>query len=81
VGWAGLMAYCNEFADDCKTDQLCVSLETAHPAKFPQEIEKLLGFDPAIPPSLEGLEEKQESFDHLENNYEAFKRYLITNYG
>jgi len=80
VGWAGLMAYCEAFANDCDQDQLCVSLETAHPAKFPQEIEKLLGFDPVLPPSLEGLEDKEESFDHLDNNYEDFKRYLISNY-
>ena len=80
VGWAGLVEYCKESQDDCGRDQLCVALETAHPAKFPQEIEKLLGFDPALPPSLEGLEDKMESFDHLDNNYEDFKLYLVENY-
>ncbi len=78
VGWAGLWAYCDEHS--CDKDQLCVSLETAHPAKFPEEIEKLLGLDPALPPSLEGLEGKTENFDHLDNEYEEFKRYLIDNY-
>jgi threonine synthase len=78
VGWAGLMAYCKQF--NCDDDQLCVSLETAHPAKFPEEIEKLLGFDPELPVSLEGLEEKPESYDHLDNNYEDFKSYLTKNY-
>lgn len=80
VGWAGLLEYCRTFPDACSSDQLCVSLETAHPAKFPEEIEKLLGFDPELPASLEGLEEKPESFDHLENDYSEFKRYLINNY-
>ncbi|MCK4569766.1 MAG: threonine synthase [Bacteroidales bacterium] len=80
VGWAGLKEYCEKFADDCGKEQLCVSLETAHPAKFPQEIEKLLGFDPELPPSLEGLEDKMESYDHLDNDYEDFKRYLVENY-
>jgi len=80
VGWAGLMGYCKEFPEDCGGDQLCVALETAHPAKFPQEIEKLLGFDPALPPSLEGLEGKTESYDHLDNDYEDFKRYLVEKY-
>ena len=80
VGWAGLMAYCEAFPDECSKDQLCVSLETAHPAKFPEEIEKLLGFDPKLPPSLEGLEVKTESFDHLDNNYKDFKQYLTKNY-
>ncbi len=78
VGWAGLWEYCDD--NECSEDQLCVSLETAHPAKFPEEIEKLLGFDPALPPSLEGLEDKEENFDHIENSYEDFKRYLVDNY-
>lgn len=78
VGWAGLMEYCKENA--CDKNQLCVSLETAHPAKFPEEIERLLGFDPELPPSLEGLEDIPESYDFLKNNYEDFKRYLVNNY-
>ncbi|NQT78543.1 MAG: threonine synthase, partial [Bacteroidetes bacterium] len=80
VGWAGLMKYCNEFPAECGPEHLCISLETAHPAKFPQEIQKLLGFDPALPPSLEGLEDKDESFDHIENDYGEFKRYLMQTY-
>jgi len=80
VGWAGLQAYCREHPDSCSAESLCISLETAHPAKFPEEIEKLLGFDPPLPPSLEGLEDKKESFDHMENDYEIFKQYLIENY-
>jgi threonine synthase len=78
VGWAGLMEYCEKHP--CDQQQLCVSLETAHPAKFPEEIEKLLGFDPELPPSLEGLEDKDEHYDYLDNNYEKFKAYLINNY-
>jgi threonine synthase len=72
------MAYCKQFG--CDEGQLCISLETAHPAKFPEEIERLLGFDPALPPSLEGLEDKPESYDHMKNDYEDFKQYLINNY-
>ena len=45
VGWAGLAAYRSATADN----HLAVSLETAHPAKFPEEIEKLLGFTPELP--------------------------------
>lgn len=80
VGWAGLMEYCKQNASDCDKDQLCVSLETAHPAKFPEEIEKILGFDPALPQSLAGLEDKPESFKHVDNSYEAFKQFLVNNY-
>ena len=80
VGWSGLEEYCKMHPEDCGPEQLCISLETAHPAKFPQEIRKLLDFDPVLPPSLEGLEDKEESFDHLENDYGDFKNYLIDNY-
>ncbi|MEN8224555.1 MAG: threonine synthase [Bacteroidota bacterium] len=80
VGWAGLEEFCKQRPEECGPDQLCVSLETAHPAKFPQEIQKLLNFDPALPESLEGLEDKVENYDHLKNKYKDFKRYLIDNY-
>jgi threonine synthase len=78
VGWKGLMDYCSEFNVD--KDQLCISLETAHPAKFPNEIIEILKFDPKLPASLEGLEGKEEYFDNLDNNYSKFKEYLINNY-
>ena len=80
VGWAGLQAFCSKLPADCGPEQLCVSLETAHPAKFPQEIQKLLGFDPELPKSLEGLEEKKERFDQLNNDYSDFKQYLLEHY-
>jgi len=51
-----------------------------HPAKFPEQIIDILDFDPKLPPSLEGLEEKEESYDKVLNNYEEFKKYLINNY-
>ena len=79
VGWAGLEKYCSSFDYACNK-QLCVSLETAHPAKFPEEINSLLDFDPTLPPSLQGLENKNESYDKLENDYNAFKQYLKTKY-
>ncbi|MBU8892876.1 MAG: threonine synthase [Bacteroidales bacterium] len=78
VGWKGLMDYCKEFNID--QDQLCISLETAHPAKFPAQIVEILKFDPELPVSLEGLENKTEYFDNLDNNYSDFKNYLINNY-
>ena len=60
--------------------QLCISLETAHPAKFPEEIRAILGFDPPLPKSLEGLEDKKETFELMANDYPAFKKFLKKNY-
>ncbi len=59
VGWAGLWKFLDAEGENYPKNQLYISLETAHPAKFPEEINKILGFDPELPPSLEGLEEKE----------------------
>ncbi len=79
VGWAGLQEYLAQQVERPE-EKLCVSLETAHPAKFPEEITRLLGFDPEMPPSLAGIEEKAESYGHLANSYESFREYLLRNY-
>jgi threonine synthase len=77
VGWAGLQQYLRQ---EPSPGQLCVSLETAHPAKFPEEIRAILGFDPTLPPSLEGLETKEESFVLMANRYPEFKAFLKEHY-
>ena len=79
VGWAGLMSYLKEHNNDDTPGQVCVCLETAHPAKFPQEIQEVLKIDPDLPPSLEGLEKKEEAFVTMSNNYGEFKGYLKEN--
>jgi len=79
VGWAGLQNYLQTQAGDV-SEKLCVSLETAHPAKFPEEIIKLLGFDPALPLSLEGIENREEHFGSIPTHYESFRDYLMKNY-
>lgn len=76
VGWAGLMEY-RKANPSLHPDQLCVSLETAHPAKFPQEIMKILNVDPELPESLKGIENKPEIVEKIGNDYEAFKKYLL----
>jgi len=73
VGWKGLMAYRERQGDGSPA----ISIETAHPAKFPEEIESLLGIKPPLSPSLQGLDEREGSPVKLENNYEAFKAYLL----
>jgi threonine synthase len=55
---------------------LSISIETAHPAKFPEEIRRLLGVDPPLPPSLAGLDAKPEHYEHGPNDYDWFKSFL-----
>lgn len=77
VGWAGVKEYIKEYGND--PNQLIISLETAHPAKFPEEINRILSIDPKLPPSLEGIEDKEEFTQTIENNYKSFKEFLIDN--
>ncbi len=79
VGWKGLHSYF-EAERNYTDNQVSVCLETAHPAKFPEEIIKLLGFDPELPKSLSNLEAKEEHFEYLSNGYESFKKYLKEKY-
>lgn len=75
VGWAGLAAYRRTTGDD----NLAVSLETAHPAKFPEEIEKLLGLIPELPASMRGIDQRRGSAVAMPNDYDKFKNYLQNN--
>ncbi|MCG8699116.1 MAG: threonine synthase, partial [Bacteroidales bacterium] len=80
VSWKGLETYLKEEHNGDDKAKICVSLETAHPAKFPKEVNEILGVDPELPASLKGLEGKNEQFDTMDNDYETFKKYLIEKY-
>ncbi len=55
-------------------------LETAHPAKFPEEIEKCLGRTPEVPPELAAYDKLPEDYDRMPVDYGQFKDYLKANY-
>lgn len=74
VGWRGFWDY---LATEPLNGSPAVVLETAHPAKFPDEIEKALGFAPEVPPTLAALDQLPEEFDRMGVSYEAFRDYLI----
>jgi threonine synthase len=57
-------------------DGVCVSLETAHPAKFPETLYNLVGFDPELPECMKKNEGKEEKYLEIENNYGEFKGLL-----
>jgi threonine synthase len=57
-----------------------VSVETAHPAKFPEEIGATIGVDPALPPSLAELESRREHYDVMTTQYEPFRELLLSRY-
>ena len=55
----------------------CVILETANPAKFPEEIEKTIGFAPDVPPAMTAAIKLPEDFDRMGAEYEKFREYLL----
>jgi len=73
VGWRGLEVYLAEN----QTAGPCVSLETAHPAKFPDEIEELLPIVPEIPPSMRDIDSRKGEAISLSADYPALKAYLL----
>ena len=54
-----------------------VILETANPAKFPEEIEKTIGFSPDVPPAMSATIQLPEDFDRMGADYEKFREYLL----
>ncbi|HNZ65458.1 MAG TPA: threonine synthase [Smithella sp.] len=72
VGWAGLEAYLKTVPQQ----KLAICLETAHPAKFPEEIQKMLGLTIPLPESMKNLDKRTGSAVAMTNNYDDFKYYL-----
>jgi len=80
AAWKGLQTYMNLHPDASGENRLSVSLETAHPAKFQDEIKKILKFMPPLPPSLSEIGNRNENFIPLDNNYNIFKNFILKHY-
>ncbi len=74
VAWKGFLDY---LAIEPLNGAPAVILETAHPAKFPEEIEKNLGFTPDVPPALAAAEKMPEDYDRMGADYGKFREYLL----
>jgi threonine synthase len=53
-----------------------VTLATAHPAKFPDAVEKATGVRPPLPPHLAELLDRPEQFVELPNDLSAVQQYV-----
>ena len=78
VGWVGLEDFLAAHPE--LAGRPAVSLETAHPAKFPEEIRALIGIDPELPDSLRGLDALPEHQRELPADYAAFKAFPLAEY-
>ncbi len=79
VGWAALNRYFD--SGQPAPDALAVSLETAHPAKFPDEVRALTGVEPDLPASLAAIEAMDEFYDTIAVDYETLRDMLNERYG
>ncbi len=53
-----------------------VTLATAHPAKFPDAVEKATGVRPDLPPHLSDLLERQERLTELPNDLQTVQNFV-----
>ena len=53
-----------------------VTLATAHPAKFPDAVERAIGLRPALPPQLADLLQRPERAAALPNDIEKLKTFV-----
>jgi threonine synthase len=77
VAWLGITRYLKSIGINEAEEKLCVSLETAHPAKFPEELRQIIKTDPVLPDSLAGLHDKAEKYTTLDNKYELLREYIL----
>ncbi|NYT01552.1 MAG: threonine synthase [Methanosarcinales archaeon] len=77
VGFAGLLRYLWDVEDWSP----CVSLETADPAKFPEEIIRTIGVNPPLPRAMADLDRMEEHFAEIDNSYQDLLDYLKRRFG
>jgi threonine synthase len=55
-----------------------IILETAHPIKFLDVVEPVIGETIPVPPSIAGILSKEKSAIQIGNDYAALKDYLVS---
>jgi len=66
-------------AEKLKDGETGIFLETAHPAKFKETVERIIKSDIKIPPALEAFMKREKKSVALSKDFEEFKNYLLNN--
>ncbi len=74
VAWRGFLDW---QAMESQGDAPVVILETANPAKFPEEVEKVVGWPPDVPEIMLAALKLPEDFDRMGADYVTFREYLL----
>jgi threonine synthase len=72
IGWLALNRWLEQYPD-----QEGIFLETAHPVKFPDTVEKFTGNPVTIPVSVQALFSKKKTSVKISADYETFKKQLL----
>ena len=62
---------------ESRDDAPAVIVETANPAKFPEEVEKVIGWPPDVPENMLAALKLPEDYDRMETDYGKFREYLL----
>jgi len=74
VAWQGFLDW---NAVESLGDAPAVIVETANPAKFPEEVEKVVGWPPDVPENMLAALKLPEDFDRMGADYGKFREYLL----
>lgn len=74
VAWQGFLDW---QAAEPGSNAPVVIVETANPAKFPEEVEKVVGWPPDVPASMTNAIALPEDYDRMDADYEKFRAYLL----
>jgi threonine synthase len=75
VGYLALKSY-----QEMHPDTLGIILETAHPSKFKEDVETILGQDIDVPERLSELSEREKVATVMDISFESFKEWLLNHY-
>ena len=64
--------------EQLKPGEVGVFCETAHPAKFKEKVDDILGIDVEIPARLQAFMQGEKQSVAMSKDFEAFKKYLLT---
>jgi threonine synthase len=74
VAWQGLLDWT---AQEPLANSPAVIVETANPAKFPVEVQKVVGWEPDVPANMLASLKLPEDYDRMGADYDKFREYLI----
>ncbi|HMP84901.1 MAG TPA: threonine synthase, partial [Verrucomicrobiota bacterium] len=82
VAWQGFQDWLDSEKSEsgrqkAEMDFPAVIVETANPAKFPEEVEKVVGWAPDVPENMLAALRLPEAYDRMGADYARFKEYLL----